>query len=211
MDARRKLGDLGEEEAVRHLERLGYEILDRNFRTRYGELDIVSSTASCLVFCEVKTRTAGGSAGPATALEAVGDRAFFSFHRPNDDADRFRRIAFDVLQVPIELGAMPAAPVRLTKDGTRTERADGHEQRERGNPTDDGRLAMRHVDSSHGATRAQERGHGAAGVRTRRFPGSSSTCTSSHRAGRVPTRNARVPRRNTRASFWHSDAIDCEG
>jgi len=72
MDARRKLGDLGEEEAVRHLERLGYEILDRNFRTRYGELDIVSSTASCLVFCEVKTRTSGGSAGPATALEAVG-------------------------------------------------------------------------------------------------------------------------------------------
>lgn len=72
MDPRRKLGDLGEEEAVRHLELRGHEILDRNFRTRYGELDVVSSTAACLVFCEVKTRTRGGRQGPATALEAIG-------------------------------------------------------------------------------------------------------------------------------------------
>ena len=73
MDPRRTLGNLGEDEAVRHLERLGHEILDRNFRTRYGELDVVSSTGACLVFCEVKTRRdGGGRTGPATALEAVG-------------------------------------------------------------------------------------------------------------------------------------------
>ncbi len=72
MDRRRALGTHGEDEAVAHLERLGHEILDRNFRTPYGELDIVSSTGACLVFCEVKTRTAGGRSGPATALEAVG-------------------------------------------------------------------------------------------------------------------------------------------
>ena len=72
MDPRRKLGNAGEDEAVAHLERLGHEILDRNFRTRYGELDIVSSTGTCLVFCEVKTRTPGGHSGPATPLEAVG-------------------------------------------------------------------------------------------------------------------------------------------
>ena len=57
---------------MRHLVRRGHAILDRNFRTRYGELDVVSVTLTCLVFCEVKTRTAGGSRGPATALEAVG-------------------------------------------------------------------------------------------------------------------------------------------
>ncbi len=72
MDPRRKLGDAGEEEAARHLVARGHAILDRNFRTRYGELDIVSSTGPCLVFCEVKTRTAGGRRGPASALEAVG-------------------------------------------------------------------------------------------------------------------------------------------
>jgi putative endonuclease len=72
MDPRRRLGVIGEDEAAAHLVRLGHEILERNFRTRYGELDVVSSTGSCLVFCEVKTRTTGGSRGPATALEAVG-------------------------------------------------------------------------------------------------------------------------------------------
>jgi len=72
MDPRRRLGQLGEEEAVAHLVRRGHAILDRNFRTRYGELDVVSSTGDCLVFCEVKTRTLGGRAGPLTALEAVG-------------------------------------------------------------------------------------------------------------------------------------------
>ena len=72
MDPRRRLGADGEDEAARHLERRGHTILDRSFRTRYGELDIVSVTSDCLVFCEVKTRTLGGRAGPATALEAVG-------------------------------------------------------------------------------------------------------------------------------------------
>lgn len=72
MDPRRRLGTLGEDEAVRHLELRGHEVLDRNFRTRYGELDAVTRTSDCLVFCEVKTRIAGGQRGPATALEAIG-------------------------------------------------------------------------------------------------------------------------------------------
>lgn len=72
MDPRRRTGAIGEDEAAAHLERRGHTILDRNFRTRYGELDVVSATASCLVFCEVKTRVAGGRTGPASALEAVG-------------------------------------------------------------------------------------------------------------------------------------------
>jgi len=72
MDPRRAVGQRGEAEAVAHLERRGHTVLDRNFRTRYGELDVVSSTGACLVFCEVKTRIAGGRTGPATALEAVG-------------------------------------------------------------------------------------------------------------------------------------------
>src|SRR5919199_5150265 len=71
-DPRRARGSLGERMAARHLADLGYAILDRNFRTRYGELDLVAASPDCLVFCEVKTRVAGGRAGPATALDAVG-------------------------------------------------------------------------------------------------------------------------------------------
>jgi putative endonuclease len=71
-DPRRRLGALGEGMARDHLRRAGYEVLEANFRCRHGELDIVAADARALVFCEVKTRVAGGTSGPATALEAVG-------------------------------------------------------------------------------------------------------------------------------------------
>ena len=57
-DPRRRLGDQGEELAARHLEARGLEVVERNFRTRYGELDIVARDERFLVFCEVKTRIA---------------------------------------------------------------------------------------------------------------------------------------------------------
>ena len=55
-DPRRRLGARGEELAARHLEARGYQVVERNFRTRYGELDVVARDARFLVFCEVKTR-----------------------------------------------------------------------------------------------------------------------------------------------------------
>src|SRR3954447_24231593 len=71
-DRRRARGTLGERIAADHLEHRGYRIVARNFRTRYGELDLVAADDRALVFCEVKTRVAGGRSGPATALEAIG-------------------------------------------------------------------------------------------------------------------------------------------
>ena len=55
-DPRRRLGARGEELAARHLEARGLEVVERNFRTRYGELDIVARDSRYLVFCEVKAR-----------------------------------------------------------------------------------------------------------------------------------------------------------
>ena len=57
-DPRRRLGARGEELAARHLEARGFEVVERNFRTRYGELDVVARDERFLVFCEVKTRIA---------------------------------------------------------------------------------------------------------------------------------------------------------
>ena len=42
------------------MRRLGFEVLERNYRTRWGELDLVCFDGRTLVFCEVKTRRAGG-------------------------------------------------------------------------------------------------------------------------------------------------------
>jgi putative endonuclease len=55
---RRQVGDAGEQLAADHLVRRGFQILDRNYRTRWGELDIVASNERTIVFCEVKTRIA---------------------------------------------------------------------------------------------------------------------------------------------------------
>lgn len=73
-DRRRNLGALGERLAADHLAARGYRILDRNFRTRYGELDIVARDRRHLVFCEVKTRLVAQGPGPFGPLVAVGPR-----------------------------------------------------------------------------------------------------------------------------------------
>lgn len=49
-------GKVGEQAAEKYLKGLGYKILERNFRTRWGELDIIAKEGDCLVFAEVKTR-----------------------------------------------------------------------------------------------------------------------------------------------------------
>ncbi len=69
IDGRHELGHLGERLAAEHLQRLGYRIVERNYRTRWGELDIVAQNGTTLVFCEVKTRRM--RAGDRTPLEAV--------------------------------------------------------------------------------------------------------------------------------------------
>ena len=55
-DTRRPIGVKGEEEAARFLTRSGYAILDKNVRTRAGEIDLVAKEGKTLVFVEVKTR-----------------------------------------------------------------------------------------------------------------------------------------------------------
>jgi putative endonuclease len=73
-DPRRELGAAGEELAARHLEARGLEIVDRNFRTRYGELDLVARDERSLVFCEVKTRIVRAPPGLLGPLASIGAR-----------------------------------------------------------------------------------------------------------------------------------------
>jgi putative endonuclease len=58
-DPRHDLGLTGERLAAEHFERLGYDILARRHRTRFGELDLVAADEETIVFVEVKTRRGG--------------------------------------------------------------------------------------------------------------------------------------------------------
>lgn len=71
MAAKDLLGRAGEDRAARYLQSLGYALLDRNWRTRDGELDLVMTREGELIVVEVKTRSSEGFGHP---LEAVDSR-----------------------------------------------------------------------------------------------------------------------------------------
>ncbi|MGH2498956.1 MAG: YraN family protein [Candidatus Limnocylindria bacterium] len=102
-DDRRALGDLGETQACRFLERRGARILERGARTRYGEIDIVCRDARGYLFVEVKTRRAGSF---VRAVEAVHARklarlaalaqAWLALHGRRDASWRIALVAITV-------------------------------------------------------------------------------------------------------------------
>lgn len=51
-----QLGKLGEDLAIKFLQKQGYKFIEKNFHSRYGEIDIVAQEKDTLVFIEVKTR-----------------------------------------------------------------------------------------------------------------------------------------------------------
>jgi len=61
-------GKEGEKKASRYLKKNGYEIIEKNFRCRGGEIDIIARQGNTLIFCEVKARR---NKLYGTALEAV--------------------------------------------------------------------------------------------------------------------------------------------
>lgn len=65
---RQDIGALGEQVAAAHLEALGLRILTRNWRCRYGELDVIAVDGDTLVFVEVKARTGDGFGGLEQAV-----------------------------------------------------------------------------------------------------------------------------------------------
>lgn len=106
-DVRRQLGTRGEQLAAEHLQRLGYRILTRNHRTRWGELDLIAERRDVLAFVEVKTRRVSGGAG--TPFEAVGRRKqaqvrrmAYSWLATVTDRPHADHLRFDVIGVTVD-------------------------------------------------------------------------------------------------------------
>lgn len=68
------LGAAGEAAAESWLAQQGYQLLARNVRTRYGEIDLVVRSGAVVVFVEVKSRTGGRFGHPGEAVAAAKQR-----------------------------------------------------------------------------------------------------------------------------------------
>ena len=106
MDARALVGTNGEESAARFLEARRYRIIERNYRCKEGEIDIVSVLGDVIVFCEVKTRSSEWWGQPS---EAVDWRKQARLRRlaaiwMADRRPREQEVRFDVLSVIVRDG-----------------------------------------------------------------------------------------------------------
>jgi len=82
-----KTGRLGEDMAKKFLREEGYQIISRNFKTRYSEIDLIAKKDNSLVFVEVKTRVGNNFGSPEEAINKRkrnrlkrAAQAFVAFH-----------------------------------------------------------------------------------------------------------------------------------
>jgi putative endonuclease len=107
--ARQRTGQRAEELVARRLAAAGWEIVERNPRSRYGELDIVARDGRALVFVEVKAGREGAAFGPERPILAIDHRkqlqvrrlasAWMAAHR---DLPPYAEIRFDAVGVTFD-------------------------------------------------------------------------------------------------------------
>lgn len=100
-----RTGLIGEELAANYIKNKGYSILDRNYRTRLGELDIIAKKQNVIVFIEVKTRTSNAYGMP---LEAVNYKKQQTIQKLSQQYILYKKLdkscfnyRFDVIEVKL--------------------------------------------------------------------------------------------------------------
>jgi putative endonuclease len=111
-----KTGALGEEAAADAYQKRGFDVLIRNYRTPYGEIDLIASDGAYLVFCEVKARRGDAFGRPCEAvtkkkrLHILNCAAHYLSEHPTRLQPRF-----DVCEVRIKNGGSPES-VHIIED-----------------------------------------------------------------------------------------------
>jgi putative endonuclease len=107
--ARRRTGAIAEDLVARRLAAVGWEIVERNALTRYGELDIVARDGRTLVFVEVKGAREGTRFGPEKPILAIDLRKQQRVRRlatawmaERRDQPRYAEIRFDAVGVTLD-------------------------------------------------------------------------------------------------------------
>ena len=101
-EARRAQGDAAEERACRHLEGAGYTIVERNYRTKGGEIDIVARKGDVLVFVEVRSLEVAGFGTPEESVTPAKRRRIVAAARQylsTVPPSSWREARFDVIAI----------------------------------------------------------------------------------------------------------------
>ena len=102
MDDRKLLGKIGEDLAVSMLYAEGYMILTRNFRSRFGEIDIICEKDGTVYFVEVKTRTCDVFGDPDEAVNKTKQsrmRRTAEYYLLTNNIDS--EVAFKIMEIMI--------------------------------------------------------------------------------------------------------------
>jgi putative endonuclease len=109
-DNRQFLGQTGEDLACKELERRGYAILARRYRSRFGEIDIIAKCDETIVFVEVKARAGDDFGGGAAAVTPWKQRRiaqmavdYLSRHSLHDQPCRFDVVTVDMKEEGAEI------------------------------------------------------------------------------------------------------------
>ena len=105
-EIRQRLGKAAEDLVAERLAEAAWELIERNARTRHGELDIVAIHGRALVFVEVKAGRAGSLYGPERPVLSIGPqkqrrirRLATAWMRERRDLPRYDEIRFDAIGV----------------------------------------------------------------------------------------------------------------
>lgn len=95
--------------AADYLAGAGMEIVERNWRSRHGEIDLIAAEGDCLVFVEVKTRTGRGFGSPAEAVTVTKQRRIrlLGLEWLRSSGRHWGRVRFDVVSILIENACAP--------------------------------------------------------------------------------------------------------
>ncbi len=115
-------GDTGEKYAENYLRKHNYKILERNYRKKYGEIDIIAEKKDFLVFVEVKTRHTASITSGVDAVDYKKQQRIIktaSAYLAENDIEKFCR--FDVCEVYVNAESLKLESLNYIENAFETE------------------------------------------------------------------------------------------